>query len=95
VPTTYKYVKKGVFAEQGNVVVCGSDQGTIYLFDINSEEILQTMYHDNTEVLIQTVEAFSAPERNLIASGSSNNGFDICIWEKPVSERRNLRNTTC
>jgi hypothetical protein len=30
-------------------------------------------------------QATSTPERHLIASGSSENNFDICIWEKPVS----------
>jgi hypothetical protein len=46
IPTTRRYVKKGVFAEQASAVVCASDHGLLYIFRSNSEELIQTLHHD-------------------------------------------------
>jgi hypothetical protein len=44
--TTQGYVKQGVFAEQATMIVCGSDHGHVYIFHSDSEDVVQTLYHD-------------------------------------------------
>lgn len=46
IPTTRRYVKKGVFAEHASVVACGSDHGSVYIFHSNSDEVVQKLCHD-------------------------------------------------
>lgn len=56
VPARKKYVKQAVFAEKGRLVVCGSDHGLAYIFDINLSGIPQRLSHGKGDELIQTVE---------------------------------------
>jgi hypothetical protein len=51
VPTTRRYVKKGAFAEHATTVACGSDHGSVYIFRSSSEDVVQTLRHDNSELL--------------------------------------------
>ena len=56
VPTTQQFVKKGIFGENGNTVVTGSDHGKVYVFAVNKTEPVQKLEHGNKGVMIQTVE---------------------------------------
>jgi hypothetical protein len=44
--TTQRYVKQGAFAEQATMIVCGTNYGHVYVFHSNSEDVVQTLYHD-------------------------------------------------
>lgn len=90
------------FAENGTVIVGGSDHGCVYIFKVNDSEPRQVLYHERAESMIQTiavsrseieifvecsivVQTVSSIEEDIIASGSSDGRFAICLWRKPVS----------
>ena len=56
VPTTQRFVKKGVFGENGNRVVTGSEHGKVYVFAVDKAESVQILEHGREGVMIQTVE---------------------------------------
>lgn len=59
VPTTKKFVKKGIFGENGHTVVTGSDHGKVYVFAVNKTEPVQRLGHGSEGVMIQAVEVRS------------------------------------
>ena len=38
------------------------------------------------KILVQTVDSVTTPEAHIIASGSSADVADICLWKKKVSQ---------
>jgi hypothetical protein len=50
------YVKQGVFAEFLKFAVCGSDHGMIYVFDIATSKLVETLAHGKTQAFVQTIE---------------------------------------
>ncbi len=50
-----KYVKCGVFAEGGRVVICGSNHGKVYVFSVADIKPKQELLHGNRKQMIQTV----------------------------------------
>lgn len=40
-----KYVKHGSFGEGSTIAACGSDHGKVYVFNLASPEIVQTLSH--------------------------------------------------
>ncbi|KAK1228789.1 hypothetical protein PQX77_008170 [Marasmius sp. AFHP31] len=101
-------VKQAIFAERNKVAVCGSDDGSVYVYDVRSGVLLQRLtqcQHQKIhrlcdlfrrrktgDVSIQTVAHFTSKERYLLASGSSTTEGTIAVWEKPTS--RAWRNDT-
>ncbi len=77
VATSKKYVKKSVFAEKGKLVVCGSDHGSAYIFDVNLSGIPQKLNHGKGDELIQTVEVGPLSLFCIYA----NNTFIVCICQ--------------
>lgn len=59
VPTSRKFVKQGVFGENGKVAVCGSDHGVAYLFALKGGKPFQTLRHGRKGDLIQAVDVCS------------------------------------
>ncbi|KAG1725150.1 uncharacterized protein EDB91DRAFT_1062420, partial [Suillus paluster] len=48
--------KQVAFGEEGKVVVGGSDNGLVYVFDRKTGQILKTLHHADTDVgLVQTI----------------------------------------
>ncbi|KAL0578662.1 hypothetical protein V5O48_003328 [Marasmius crinis-equi] len=88
-------VKQAVFAERNRVAVCGSDDGNVYVYDVQSGVLLQRLNQDQHDrfrrgrapetVSIQTIAQFTSKERYLVASGASTQEGTIIIWEKPTS----------
>ena len=56
VDTHRRFVTGGVFAEMGRAVVCGSDHGKVYVFEIDDGKPCQILKHGSAEQMIQAVE---------------------------------------
>lgn len=56
VPTSRKFVKKGVFGEKGKIAVSGSDHGAAYIFSLNNLQPIQQLAHGCKKEMIQAVE---------------------------------------
>jgi len=54
--TRRRFVRNGVFAEMGKVVVCGSDHGSVYVFGIDDGKPRQILTHGGTGQMVQAVE---------------------------------------
>ncbi|KAK2465177.1 hypothetical protein APHAL10511_002808 [Amanita phalloides] len=82
------YFIRGVaFGEAAQAIMCGSDHGTIYVFAAKPSDEMQTLVHAEGR-LVQAIDTVSLPRKHLIASSISEGRFDICIWVKPVCNRR-------
>ncbi len=55
VTASKKYVKQAVFGEKGMAVICGSDHGLAYVFDINLSGTPQKLSHGKADEMIQAV----------------------------------------
>jgi len=55
IPNERLYVKMVKFAENGAVIIGGSDHGCVYVFNINNSEPAQVLYHERADSMIQTV----------------------------------------
>lgn len=45
IPQKQKYVKQGSFGEGSTIAACGSDHGKVYVFNLASPDIVQTLSH--------------------------------------------------
>jgi len=57
VQNSRRFVKYGIFGENGNTVVCGSDHGRAYIFDVNGrgDRAIQILEHRSSTALIQAI----------------------------------------
>ena len=62
IPNQRLYVKMVKFAENGTVVIGGSDHGCVYVFNINDSEPMQVLYHERADCIVQTL-AVSVSQR--------------------------------
>ena len=85
IPTNRRYTKQGTFAENGTLMVCGSDHGKVYIFGFERGEQLQVLHHAGNDALLQMVDAITTKENHFITTAPSTQDSDICIWVKPVS----------
>ncbi|KAK0488173.1 WD40-repeat-containing domain protein [Armillaria luteobubalina] len=81
-------IKDAVFAEDGQVVVCGSDHGLAYVFSRSNGEKkpLQIMHHGKERDYLQVVAAATVSDRHMVATGSSGRSGSVVLWEKPVKQ---------
>ncbi|PPQ97562.1 hypothetical protein CVT26_002347 [Gymnopilus dilepis] len=87
VENTKKVVKKSAFGEAGNVLICGSDHGMVYVYSCADGTVpLQTLKHGTRSQLIQVLEAVATCDDYIIASGASSAPYTINIWKKKVNE---------
>ena len=56
IDATRRFVRNGVFAEMGKVVVCGSDHGSVYAFRTDDGEPRQILRHGGIGQMVQAVE---------------------------------------
>ncbi|KAM6490444.1 WD40-repeat-containing domain protein [Amanita muscaria] len=87
------YTRGVAFGEGSNTMMCGSDHGSVYIYDIKSSTQLQTLMHEEGR-LVQAIGSISITRKHLIASAVSEGRYDICIWVKPdgKSKQRSSRN---
>jgi hypothetical protein len=45
IPTSRYFVRQGVFAEFFKFAVCGSDHGKVYIFDVRTSALVETLQH--------------------------------------------------
>ncbi|SJL08827.1 uncharacterized protein ARMOST_12198 [Armillaria ostoyae] len=78
-------IKDAVFAEDGQVMVCGSDHGVVYVFSRSNrcKKPLQIMYHGKDHYL-QVLDATTVSGRHMVATGLSGRNGSVVLWEKPV-----------
>jgi hypothetical protein len=57
VQNSRRFVKNGIFGENGNTIVCGSDHGRVYIFDVNGrgDRAIQVLEHRSSNALIQAI----------------------------------------
>ena len=57
VQNSRRFVKNGIFGENGNIIVCGSDHGRAYIFDVNGrgDRAIQVLEHRSSNALIQAI----------------------------------------
>ncbi|KAK0460418.1 uncharacterized protein EV420DRAFT_1640963 [Desarmillaria tabescens] len=81
-------IKDAVFAEDGQVVVCGSDHGAAYVFSClnGGKKPLQIMYHGKDRDYLQVLDAATVSDRHMVATGSSGRNGSVVLWEKPVKQ---------
>lgn len=77
------YVKQAVFGEGSKLVIGGSDNGEVIVYDAATGERVQTLAHGGSGTLVQCVEAFNVRGRQYIASGGAN---EIKLWERRATK---------
>ncbi|KAF9523449.1 hypothetical protein CPB83DRAFT_898770 [Crepidotus variabilis] len=82
VKSTQRFIWNGAFGEDGDIVICGSLSGKAYIFEFDSMEPAQVLYHGSGNGMVQTLAVLSNSKESWIATGVSNGQFDICIWRK-------------
>jgi hypothetical protein len=45
IPTTKYFVRQGAFVDFMRLAVCGSDHGKVYVFDVKSSTLVETLEH--------------------------------------------------
>ncbi|KNZ71721.1 hypothetical protein J132_07403 [Termitomyces sp. J132] len=87
VTSTQHRIIQGVFAEEGKIIVCGSDHGTVYVVDTATREILQKLSGSG---LMQVIAVAKHEDGyDMIVGGSSLGGFEAYMWVKEPFESAN------
>ncbi|PBK93729.1 WD40 repeat-like protein [Armillaria gallica] len=82
--------KKFTFAEEkGRTLICGSDDGVIYVFDVATGALLHTLEHSQDSSTVHCVATYSTHQSHFIASGETSvRRACIHIWIKPTDVHR-------
>ncbi|GAW06646.1 hypothetical protein LENED_008584 [Lentinula edodes] len=74
-----------VFGESEKIIVGGTDRGCALVYDVGSEEVLQTLSYPRGG-LVQPVSTITLPERHLIAIAGSTaqQPADVILFEKCI-----------
>ncbi|KAJ7166917.1 hypothetical protein C8R46DRAFT_1219294 [Mycena filopes] len=79
-------IKGSAFGEDGRILVCGGDDGLVYVYDVGSGEEIQYLNHpDDSTVCALTT--YSSEHHHFIASGESEAPAQITIWVKQSAAR--------
>ncbi|KAJ7730564.1 WD40-repeat-containing domain protein [Mycena metata] len=81
IPTSDRFIKQCVFAEDGRILVCGGDHGTLHLFQLGESPQRTTLCGEAAD------QAFSTPDYHYIAGGESEEPATIFVWRKPTKKR--------
>ncbi|KAF5359902.1 hypothetical protein D9758_013992 [Tetrapyrgos nigripes] len=83
VDTLYDNAKEVAFAEEGSLIVVGSDHGPVQIFSVSSGQLLQQLEFHHLAAL-QYVAAQSLPNAHLIATASSTRDkpADVAVYQK-------------
>ncbi|KZS89561.1 WD40 repeat-like protein [Sistotremastrum niveocremeum HHB9708] len=87
-------IKQAVFAESEALVVGGSDNGKVYIFDLPSARIVQVICHGRSKDPVQAVAAFSYENRHVIISGSSGASPEIFVHARALSGAYQARHSS-
>ncbi|KAJ6526835.1 hypothetical protein B0H19DRAFT_1084411 [Mycena capillaripes] len=79
-------IKGASFAEGGGVLVCGGDNGFLYIYNVDQREEVQRLEHpdDSTVCALAT---YSTQDCHFIASGEGETPAQILIWAKPTANK--------
>jgi hypothetical protein len=74
IPTKKRCVKDGTFAENDDLIVCGSDHGKVYLFALDSSEPIQILHQAGSKADVQAIDVgtLSVLNRNYCLFGGGN-----------------------
>ncbi|KAG5330768.1 hypothetical protein C0989_008628 [Termitomyces sp. Mn162] len=76
-----------VFAEEGKIIMCGSNHGMVYVVDMATQEILQKLSGSG---LMQVIAVAKHEDGyDMIVGGSSLGGFEVYMWVKEPFESAN------
>ncbi|KAJ7834561.1 WD40-repeat-containing domain protein [Mycena olivaceomarginata] len=80
----YGRVRNVRFAEGGNIVVCGSDHGLVYIFNLQTGERLQKLALETTEwvQVIATAEVDGVPTVFAAPSRSDDTDVKLYVWKR-------------
>ncbi|KIK12252.1 hypothetical protein PISMIDRAFT_18872 [Pisolithus microcarpus 441] len=86
------YPKQVAFAEDGTVIIGGSDNSLVYIFEKNTGTLWQRLHHSQM-ARAQTVTAYEGTDHMGILAASSNNNTDttITVWKKPKGDSQGQR----
>jgi len=56
VPRVDTYTHEATFIENGSLVICGSDHGTVYVFCLDTTKTVQKLKHGGKKTMIQAVD---------------------------------------
>ncbi|KIN98781.1 hypothetical protein M404DRAFT_156911 [Pisolithus tinctorius Marx 270] len=78
------YPKQVAFVEDGTTIIGGSDNGLVYIFEMNTGTKQQVLQHSRT-ARTQTITTYDREDHTGIVAASSNNDMDntITVWKKP------------
>ncbi|KAJ6497229.1 quinon protein alcohol dehydrogenase-like superfamily [Mycena vitilis] len=79
-------IKGAVFAEGGNTLICGGDDGFLHIFDVTRAAESQSLTHADCST-IYAVAAHTSEDYHLIASGESENPAHIYVWVRPTERK--------
>ncbi|KAG5332687.1 hypothetical protein C0989_006696 [Termitomyces sp. Mn162] len=80
ITSTWHRFIQGVFAEEGKIIVCRSNYGTVYVIDTVTWEILQKLSGSG---LMQVIAVAKHEDGyDMIVGGSSLGGFEVYMWVK-------------
>ncbi|KAJ3887130.1 hypothetical protein GG344DRAFT_81035 [Lentinula edodes] len=79
------FSKTVAFGESENVIVGGTDRGHALIYEVNMEELLQTLTYPRGG-LVQPVTTITLPDRHLIAIAGSTaqQSADVILFEKCI-----------
>ncbi|KAJ7791405.1 WD40-repeat-containing domain protein [Mycena olivaceomarginata] len=79
-------IKGAAFAEDGNTLVCGGDDGFIHIFDVITGLESQGLGHDDCST-VYALTTCTTEHYHLLASGGSELPAKIYIWAKPTERK--------
>ncbi|KAJ4475986.1 hypothetical protein C8J55DRAFT_490266 [Lentinula edodes] len=79
------FSKTVAFGESKNIIVGGTDRGHALIYEVNTEELLQTLTYPRGG-LVQPVTTITLPDRHLIAIAGSTaqQSADVILFEKRI-----------
>ncbi|KAH7880261.1 WD40-repeat-containing domain protein [Lentinula edodes] len=79
------FSKTVAFGESENIIVGGTDRGHALIYEVNTEELLQTLTYPRGG-LVQPVTTITLPDRHLIAIAGSTaqQSADVILFEKRI-----------
>ncbi|KAJ7188209.1 WD40-repeat-containing domain protein [Mycena filopes] len=81
---TSRRIKGSAFGEDGRILVCGGDDGLVYVYDVGLGDEIQRLQHPDDSTVC-AVTTYSSEHHHFIASAESESPAKITIWAKPVS----------
>ncbi|KAF9472479.1 WD40 repeat-like protein [Pholiota conissans] len=88
---TSRFTKQCTFSEGARIAVCGSVVNKVYIVDVTTNEILQTLVAGDAPEMMQTVAATDGSRMGALIAGGSNKG-GIYLWQRMNFEKQDDEN---